>query len=121
MKFCKNCDNMYYLKINNENDNNLIYYCRNCGKEDIIDNKATSIIKTVVNGTNDVFVNVVNKYTKYDNTIPRAKEIICPNASCKSLENPDMKDILLIRYDETNMKYMYLCSICDYMWKSNIK
>ena len=48
MKFCTVCDNMYYIRINGENeeeesaeDNSLIYYCRNCG------NKETNIIDTV--------------------------------------------------------------------------
>ena len=40
MNFCKKCDNMYYMKIDNEGGgaaatgSNLKYYCRNCGHED---------------------------------------------------------------------------------------
>ena len=33
MHFCSVCDNMYYLKIG-EDENKLLYYCRHCGKED---------------------------------------------------------------------------------------
>lgn len=121
MKFCTECNNMYYLKLDNEESNNLVYYCRNCGNEDIIDSKATNILKTTINGNNDIYINVINKYTKYDITIPRANEISCGNESCESHDNEDIKDILLIRHDEVNMKYIYLCSICDHVWKSNIK
>ena len=121
MKFCGKCENMLYLKLQDNDTKNLMYYCRNCGNEDIIDKEATSIMKTTIKGNNDVYVNVVNKYTKYDNTIPRVKEINCANESCESYNNNSIKDILLIRYDEVNMKYIYLCSVCDYMWKSNIK
>lgn len=121
MKFCNKCDNMMYLKVSNDQDDNLLYYCRNCGNEDNMDNNATTIMKTTINGADDIYVNVVNKYTKYDNTIPRVKELTCANVSCPSNENSELKDILLIRYDEVNMKYIYLCSVCDYMWKSNIK
>lgn len=122
MRFCNKCDNMYYLKLEDESNNgNLVYYCRNCGNEDIIDTDATVVMKTTVNGKDDIYVNVVNKYTKFDNTIPRVKEINCANASCASNENSSMKDILLIRYDEMNMKYVYLCGVCDYVWKSEIK
>ena len=32
MKFCENCDNMYYLK--NLEDDKLVYYCRHCGNHD---------------------------------------------------------------------------------------
>ena len=34
MHFCVKCHNMYYLKLNEGNSNELIYYCRNCGHED---------------------------------------------------------------------------------------
>lgn len=121
MRFCKNCNNMYYLKMESGDDNNLVYYCRNCGNEDIIDNNATTVMKTIVNGTNDTYVNIVNEYTKHDNTIPRVKEIKCANSSCKSRDDDSINEILLLRHDETNMKYVYLCAVCDYVWKSNIK
>ena len=34
MHFCDKCDNMYYIRISSEDENVLIYYCRNCGHED---------------------------------------------------------------------------------------
>jgi|UniRef100_A0A6C0LHC8 DNA-directed RNA polymerase subunit M/transcription elongation factor TFIIS len=124
MKFCQKCDNMYYLKIDDNeeyNKDDLVYYCRNCGDEHSIDNNATNIMKTVINGNNDVYVNVVNKYTKYDNTIPRVNDIQCSNSSCPSHEDENVKDVLLIRHDEKNLKYIYLCGVCDNVWKSDIK
>lgn len=121
MKFCEACDNMYYLKLQDDTNDNLVYYCRNCGKEDMIDGNATTVMKTTVNGNDDTLINNVNKYTKYDNTIPRVKEVHCANASCQSHDKPEAKDILLIRHDELNMKYLYLCGVCDYVWKSSIK
>ena len=121
MKFCNKCDNMYYLKLQDEEQDNLVYYCRNCGDEDVIDSTATTIMKTTINGNDDKYVNVVNKFTKYDHTIPRVKEIECANSSCISHENPENQDILLIRHDDVNMKYVYLCGVCDFVWKSSIK
>jgi|TARA_B110000285_G_scaffold21201_1_gene20600 DNA-directed RNA polymerase subunit M/transcription elongation factor TFIIS len=115
---------MYYLKIDDNeeyNKDDLVYYCRNCGDEHSIDNNATNIMKTVINGNNDVYVNVVNKYTKYDNTIPRVNDIQCSNSSCPSHEDENVKDVLLIRHDEKNLKYIYLCGVCDNVWKSDIK
>jgi DNA-directed RNA polymerase subunit M/transcription elongation factor TFIIS len=106
--------------MNQIDNSNLVYYCRNCGDENEIDDSATNIMKTIINGNDDIYVNVVNKYTKFDNTIPRVKEIVCPNTSCISHEDQN-KDVLLIRHDEKNMKYIYLCGICDHVWKSSIK
>ena len=31
MKFCEKCDNMYYLKLQEADSDQLVYYCRNCG------------------------------------------------------------------------------------------
>lgn len=121
MRFCDKCDNMFYLKINDDSQEHLIYYCRNCGNEDVIDQNATTVMKSNINGNKDNFVNVINKYTKYDNTIPRVDDIICANSSCISHEEKDKSDILLIRHDEVNMKYMYLCAACDNVWKSAMK
>lgn len=124
MRFCNKCDNMYYLKIQNDDNTDLVYYCRNCGDENIIDGKATTIMKTVVKGNNDIYVNIVNKYTKYDNTLPRVNELKCPNTECGTNNEEDNdieKNILLIRVNEDSMKYINLCSTCNTIWDSNIK
>ena len=34
MHFCNNCSNMYYISLKQEDSNDLIYYCRNCGHND---------------------------------------------------------------------------------------
>ena len=34
MKFCIKCDNMYYIKLNEDDENSLINYCRKCGHEE---------------------------------------------------------------------------------------
>lgn len=120
MEFCNKCDNMYYIKIESEDNNKLIYYCRKCGNEDKNINTTKSIIKEIINenGTNNIN-SFVNKYTKYDNTLPRINYIKCPNSVCLSNKesfDSDTKEIIYIRYDNINMKYLYLCSHCDFTW-----
>ena len=34
MKFCNKCDNMYYIRVSDDDGNSLTYYCRNCGNEE---------------------------------------------------------------------------------------
>ena len=34
MHFCNKCSNMYYISLKQEDSNDLIYYCRNCGDTD---------------------------------------------------------------------------------------
>ena len=57
---------------------------------------------------------IFNKYTKLDPTLPRVANVLCPNSAC----NPAEKEIVCIRYDETNCKYVYLCCTCDTVWKT---
>jgi DNA-directed RNA polymerase subunit M/transcription elongation factor TFIIS len=114
---------MYYIKIESEDTNKLIYYCRKCGNEDKNINTTKSIIKETINEIGNNNINsFVNKYTKYDNTLPRINYIKCPNSSCSSNKesfDSDTKEIIYIRYDNINMKYLYLCSHCDFTWKTD--
>ena len=133
MHFCSVCENMLYIKIDEQNFNNLIYYCRKCGNNEDINENNITILKTYfnnddldenennntnkTNNTNEYLYNI-NKYTKYDVTLPRSKNIKCPNPDCSSNKDGN-KEVLYIRYDDNNMHYVYMCSICDKVWKSN--
>lgn len=120
MHFCSNCQNMYYIRINPEDPNKLVYYCRNCGNEDkllTIDNVCVS--KTQIKKSEQSFNHIINKYTKLDPTLPRINKVLCPNHECKTNTDNEEREIIYIRYDDTNMKYVYLCSTCDTIWKTN--
>ena len=122
MHFCQNCENMYYLKLG-ENKNQLIYYCRNCGHEDTdITHTSICVSEVYVNQTHKKITNI-NKYTKYDPTLPCINTIKCPNQDCISnrSENPSEREVIYNRYDDTNMKYVYLCCKCDTTWSTNEK
>ena len=126
MHFCKNCNNMYYLKILEDDDSQLIYYCRNCGTEDnnlIASLDDMCVSKTFVTKENADLTTLINPYTKLDPTLPRIKTINCPNVTCPSNlsdDNPDKKEneIIYIRYDDSNIKFTYLCCNCDKIWRN---
>jgi DNA-directed RNA polymerase subunit M/transcription elongation factor TFIIS len=120
MDFCKICDNMYYIKLVNETCDDITYYCRKCGNEDKNSiNTSKSIVKESISSSVENKINFVNKYTKFDRTLPRINYIKCPNSSCISNTetfNSEDKEIIFIRYDNINMKYLYLCTHCDNSW-----
>ena len=137
MHFCSVCANMYYISITPENE--LQYYCRNCGHvDDTIASENICVSKVNVKHTTtpQTFSQVVNKYTKLDPTLPRINTIRCPNDECPSnrksaLGNPgggggaeaeDNKEkkseVIYLRYDDTNLKYVYLCAKCDKVWNT---
>jgi len=121
MHFCTQCGNMYYLKLNSTEDSNdnLVYYCRKCGYEDnnLLENKNNLYVSRNEMNIKSNFKNIINKYTKLDPTIPRINTIDCPNSECPcNTDDSIEKEILYIRYDNSNMKFIYLCAHCDKIW-----
>lgn len=115
---------MYYMKVLGEDEegefteNKLVYFCKYCGfvdEEEIETNNLRVFKFTKNNKSKDINI---NQYTKYDPTLPHMHTIKCPNSSCDSNdESKDIKqDVIYLRYDDKNMKYMYLCCHCDYNW-----
>tara|TARA_B100001057_G_scaffold499546_1_gene610659 strand:- start:1121 stop:1549 length:429 start_codon:yes stop_codon:yes gene_type:complete len=137
MHFCKVCQNLYYIRLTGENENDLIYYCRNCGDEDnnlmsSLENVCVSKSDKTTSDNAGSYKHIINKYTKLDPTLPIINNIKCPNNDCISnMKYKEMKDddeesknekveseILYLRYDDTNMKFVYICAHCDTVWKS---
>jgi len=113
---------MYYLKVTANDANSLIYYCRNCGHEDenlTINNICVS--NTEIKRSEQKYNHIINEYTKFDPTLPRIDTIKCPNQECISNKPGDKnkKEVIYIRYDDINMKYIYMCAHCDTMWKTD--
>ena len=129
MHFCSKCDNMYYIRINENDNNKLVYYCRNCGN---VDNELSMtnlcVSKTKIRQNKQIYSHMINEYTKNDVTLPRTKTIKCPNQDCKSNkkkenedENEAQQEVIYLRYDDINMKYIYMCVNCNTTWKTSQK
>ena len=121
---------MYYLKIveDEQSENTtLAYYCRNCGNSDtMLMTESNCVSNTQIKRTEQNYNHIINEYTKHDPTLPRISTINCPNTACVSnlveenaAEAPKHPEIIYIRYDDVNMKYIYLCTYCDTKWKTN--
>lgn len=120
MHFCNVCSNMYYIRINADDPNKLVYYCRKCGNEDTtLASENVCVSKTLIKKSEQSFNHIINKYTKLDPTLPRINNILCPNPDCLTNTDGKEKEIIYIRYDDVNMKYAYLCADCDTVWKIN--
>ena len=139
MNFCVKCENLYYIKLSDDDDNNLTYYCRKCGHTD--DGAITSlnnicVSKSQKKDSDGSYKHIINKYTKFDPTLPRIYNIKCINDDCitnsknaaksKDEESKDDVDdaksdeteIIYLRYDDKNIKFVYICTHCDTVWKS---
>jgi DNA-directed RNA polymerase subunit M/transcription elongation factor TFIIS len=109
MKFCPVCDNMLYIHTE---DSQLAFKCKNCDfAESPTNNGSVLISERQVD--NPAAVNLNNYLTtniKYDPSLPHVNNIRCPNC----VEKED--DVIYIKYDAKNMKYLYLCCKCDHFW-----
>ena len=116
INFCNNCDNLLFLYTND--DNKLYYGCKVCGNiQDYIEKKkiyksADSSISEIIN-TNK---NIVN-----DITLPRInnENIKCINSECPSIVKNKPNNILYIKYDADNLKFMYICENCGKKWNNS--
>ena len=120
MHFCNECENMLYIRLGGQDTNQLVYYCRKCGNEDTnISSDNACVLKTSLVGGNEAqYGHIINRYTKLDPTLPRTNTIKCPSQSCPSNTGDVKQEVLYIRYDDTKMKYLYLCAACDMVWKT---
>jgi len=121
MKFCIKCDNMYYIGINSNDANKLTYYCRTCGHVDeSIADEGVCVIDSQLKKGEQKFNHIINPYTKFDPTLPRIYNIRCPNEMCKTNHADATKpaEIIFMRYDDANLKYIYICVECDTAWNT---
>ena len=125
MHFCTNCENMYYIRLDSDDGHKLIYYCRKCGHEDTtITSENMCVSKEQIRRGEQRFSNMINEYTKLDPTLPKVQNVLCINDECISNKKSDDKvdpDIIYIRYDDTNKKFIYMCCHCESVWKTDSK
>ena len=113
--FCDNCDNVMYVyldrkvkpsELSEPSESKLYLYCKKCqNKKEYTGNLLYS---------NDNYIDLSesinsNKFINYDITLPHIKsaKIECPNSKCVSITEKKSSDIIYIKYDKDNMKYIY--------------
>lgn len=116
MKFCSFCDNMMYIKVNDARK--LLYFCKNCNYNQEEDTSSSICIldnNNIDEETN--YTQYVTKHLKHDMTLPRVTNIDCPNEDCTRASGAP-QDIIYVKYDFANMRYLYHCVHCDHFWRS---
>lgn len=123
MKFCNICDNLLHLSLcsdTEQKDEQLHYFCKCCKSKVKCGSDFDPCIYKKNYGRNEnVFYEMfVNKYTKYDPTLPHVYSMPCANKSCaeETKKKKEKSDILFMRYNEDQMKYIYMCCKCDKAW-----
>lgn len=114
--FCPIC--RYYLYLNQE-ENTLQRICRNCGYQE--DAQGGLVLELdLKEKTSEGYKILINEYTKEDPTLPHVSSIKCPNETCGSNQGKNDKDVIYLKYDAVNMKFLYMCNVpnCNKQWRS---
>ena len=87
----------------------------------MIQEEGGCVLTTQLKTTQKSFRHMVNPYTKLDPTLPRIYNLPCPNSNCKTHLDVNEKghadrEVIYIRYDDDNLKYLYMCTVCDEVW-----
>jgi DNA-directed RNA polymerase subunit M/transcription elongation factor TFIIS len=116
MKWCPKCDNYLYHSVNSDQ---LIRTCRNCGYSEN-DTEGGLVVETRVGErASEGYKILLNEFTTKDPVLPHAKNIKCPNGGCASNTGAAERDVIYMKYDAVNLKYIYICMVCDKRWRSH--
>jgi len=118
VSFCKGCDNMLYIYADTDT-NELYHACKSCGNIERIEDKSRLIYSNSQVKLDNSKIIESNPYVTHDVTLPTIKgnkNIKCNNELCDS----EITDITYIKYDATDMRYLYICNHCGSKWKNNV-
>lgn len=116
MKWCPKCDNYLY---HNVRTGDLVRNCLNCGYSEK-DTQGGLIVETRVGErASEGYKILLNEFTTKDPVLPHAKNIKCPNGGCPSNTGTKEPDVVYLKYDTVNLKYIYICMACDQRWRSH--
>jgi hypothetical protein len=117
IRFCTVCNNYLYLHVD-ETTGDLQRSCRNCGYKDIAE-QGGLVSEMRIEQLSAEGYNLVNEFTLLDPRLPHLHGTIkCINSGCKSNKPGSESDIVYIKYDAENLRYIYICTFCKTNWRS---
>ena len=109
MKFCTKCNNfLYHIE---ERDHKAYLKCRSCPYEEEV---AAVVYEHDLQQDTSIQYSI-NPFTKYEATLPRFTNMVCPNKTCPT-QNKE-SDIVGIKLDAVNVLWLYQCAVCETTWK----
>lgn len=118
MEFCDVCNNMLYMKTSE--NKKMLKYCKHCPFT--IENQQSGAIKiseTMYSDDDLLYNQNINQYLRFDPTLRRIKDekTKCNKEDCVSNTGAKEQQVLYIKYDPRNMKYLYVCDHCGNIWR----
>jgi DNA-directed RNA polymerase subunit M/transcription elongation factor TFIIS len=127
LRFCPRCEYYLYLSAGMGVVNQC---CKNCGytaEFKPASSEEALILETQFrsgsSATGAASGITIGPFVKYDPTLPHDNMIRCPKPSCPSNGDPNSpdtptRDVIYIKIDPQNLKFQYICTVCDEEWLS---
>ena len=117
MRFCEVCDNLLYVKqaVAEGGGPKVIYQCNYCSSVYDAGDSGEPIMETDYRDDRAKYHHLLTPLIHEDPTLPRVDNVACPNKECT---RPPRKkgSVLYIKYDPTNLRFLYSCSYCKAFW-----
>lgn len=120
--FCKQCYNMTFIheKIEGETKK-IIHHCKVCGESEDFSSNNNCIYSLSFEKFDVSEIINENKYIIHDKTLPTITDNInikCCNDECSTNTNLEKGSFKFIKYDDNDMKYVYICETCGQKWRN---
>jgi hypothetical protein len=117
IRFCSVCDNYLYLQVEGETQT-LQRMCRNCGFKDTED-QGGLVSEMHIEQRSAEGYTLINEFTLKDKRLPHLYGTMkCISDKCPSATQGKESDIVYIKYDTENLRYIYMCYLCQATWRS---
>ena len=91
--------------------------CRYCGYTQQ-EKKGLVMEMVIQESAADTYRVFVDEHTKNDVRLPHLTTLKCPNGECPSRGPGGKSDVIYIKYDNANMKFLYICNVCNTQWRN---
>lgn len=122
MNFCETCGNMLYMNVRPGDDGVpvLSCACKSCGSSSELGAEKCSAALFTSDYSDDhlAYKQYMSPHISHDPTLPHADNIECINPDC-SRQTEEPRDVIFVKYDRKNLKFLYHCCYCKEFWKSS--
>ena len=122
MKFCTVCNNAYDITKNIQNKpeedigkNYYYFLCKNCNNFEKIGNKTIIMTRTKNHKKTNISDDKIKRMI-HDETVPHTRNYVCPNKSCKSHDNYELRDAVFFKPYMDSYVTLTVCTVCQTKW-----
>lgn len=117
LQFCPTCRTYLCFEVQ---ESSCKLQCRTCGYSSDATKGGLVSEVYVKERVSEAHKIILNEFTRQDPTLPHLKTMKCPNGACSSNTGGAERDVIYLKYDTENLKFLYICNVegCGAHWRS---